>query len=725
MPTQKPKTISFPLKFESKPNDSLEMVAFLFSRNGKLLEKTEVKKDKVSFKKKIADPKKVRVLLAPKSRGVNSATKLSVLKSKFKAYEPKLTVTNGLVEMLPIPEILLPGWFIKSCRVRGNVTKLFEISGVSERLLLCNMRVHICEVDRLIFRVPRLPDDILVRIPDLIIDPEIPIPVPVDPPLPDPLPGPDPLPFATRIDRASNLFSASRRLRSNIRRTIQPLRENVDLTLAHERFGKEITAQLMSRDPATIQQVIQTNFQLFHPIFCWVPWLWPYFYRCDELAVVQTDENGQFDTTIWYHVFGDKPDLYFWVEAFIDGEWKTVYRPNIPCNTYWDYECGREIEINVTDPRVMWGCDQEIGGEMIWVKTIGHGTSVSHIQQANGTGAAIQGTTMNRIGLTDKTHAEGDFRSPFGTSLYFILQFSSGLPVNKYSYYRWSYQKIRNADLSPAANSMEPLTNGMSKRYTFEVERPDNTKYFDADNFKLGPFTVGTTENLYHITPPSPEDAPVNAPAAIAADSAGNKVTDIPNQFFQMPHYDTFAPSIDAPGINLNNSGAGVCESYKMKLRIDNSKCEAEIYKLEINDLNDPANGFEEANPSCCGFVPYPANSEVKVEFRAYHPQNFANYSFRVNKGTCGSVAPALSSGMVLSKIGNPPVGGSVNGYVRNVQSRFTKVLTPAQLLGTCFAEGKAAFAERLYLDALAVNGNQRINAFDASALAAFALEPE
>ncbi len=751
------KMVSLPIKFTTPPAEDLKLKAFLFSRNGKLLEIADVKNEKVSFSRKIPDHRKVRVLLAPSKSGIENVGRISELKDRFKAFEPVISVDKNQIELSPVPDFFIPGWLFRKCRVRGNVSKIFEISGQTEKLPLCNVRVHICEVDRLILRIPRIPDDILTKIPDLILEPEIPIPVP----LPDPPP--------IRIPDLPPVFPNRPAFRRLFRRDVNPF----DLPVVRELrrplvnkpinpelvkpsiFNQDIRAKLLTREPAMIQAVLRENFELFHPIFCHIPWLWPYFYRCDELAVVQTDLNGQFDTSIIYSLFGDKPDLYFWVEAYIDGEWTTVYKPNIPCNTYWDYNCGSEVDILVTDPRVMWGCDNEIDGEIIWIKTIGHGTSVSRIQQVNDSGTFIQGTSMNRIGLTDKLFSKGDYRSPFGKSLYIIVQFSSGLPVNNYYYYRWSYKKIRNADLSAVSGPLVQIANERFKHYTYEFIDTDGDKQFGINHFRLGPYSVGAESNLYHITPPSPADAPVNAPESSTYwdqntvsigfdttgmggdglyeltlelfDKTGARKTNIPNELFKVPHFDTFAPSVNAPAINLHNSGPGTCDAFKMVMRVDNSLCQAEIYSVKISAGGGAP--FVSASPNCCGFVPYHANSEVQLEFRAYHPQNLANYSFRVNKGTCGTVPDANSSGMVLSKIGSPAIGGSVNHYLRNVQSRFKKDFTPNGLLGTCSlkpdgTEGKAAFAQHLDLDALAVNGNRRLHEYDSGDLAAFALEP-
>src|SRR5262249_34125833 len=132
----------------------------------------------------------------------------------------------------------------------------------------------------------------------------------------------------------------------------------------------EVAASFRSAATTQIRDAIKENFALLHPYFCHWPWIWPYLYRADEVAVLYTDDFGNFDGSVFFR-FGDQPDLYFWVECLIDGVWTTVYRPSIPCHTYWDYACGTEVAITVTDPRVPWACQNAIAGQAIWVKTIG------------------------------------------------------------------------------------------------------------------------------------------------------------------------------------------------------------------------------------------------------------------------------------------------------------------------------------------------------------------
>lgn len=729
------------VNFEKSSTNEIKLLALLFDEKGKLKDRVTVKKNEAIFNIKVTNTRSIKLLIVPDSEEVKKITNYKILINEFKAYKPVINKNiNGLYEILPIPNRFEILWPIIKLRVMGNVSKYFDINGFSDKRGLCNARVHICEVDKIKWLISKIPDYIISKIPDLILRPELPFPIPIDPPFP-PFKNIEP-PRISAVKKFDTIFKAS----SFNKRTISELPIKKDINIS-KNIIKEATSNiiadntivssLQTKNPNIIREEILNNFQLFHPLFCYIPWLWAYFYKCSELAVVYTDNEGNFDTNIYYNFLGDKPDLYFWVEVLIDNVWTTVYKPPIPCYVYWNYSNDTEINITVTDPRVRWECNDEIDGQLIWVKTIGHGTSVSHIQQNNNQGLPVQGTSFNRIGLTDKHESIGNFRRPFGKSLYFILQFSSELPSNQYTFYRWSYRKIKNADLSNSFSSIKQLSNTIHKNYSYTFLGSDGNFHFDVDNFKLGPFDIGAETNLYRIPTASPKDAPFNATQADANwdqntisinfdsnldgqglyefvlelfDSNGNKTNNIPKELFQVPNYNTFAPSVNAPNINLVINGANTCSSFKMVMRIDNDKSEADIYKIKVNGV--------EKNPTCCGFVKYDPNANIEVSFRAYHPQNFADFNFKTKKGTCNDATQTNKtnvSGMVLA--GN-------NGYSRDGFSVFEKTFTPADLLGICTAEGKAAFAEHLYVNALATNGNNEIDAYDASALAAFALEP-
>jgi hypothetical protein len=79
--------------------------------------------------------------------------------------------------------VITPGdisrfWLLRSCRVRGKVIKKFLLNDLSQYRGLCHARVHICEIDRLIWWIARIPDYVIKKIPEIIVSPQWPIPIP-------------------------------------------------------------------------------------------------------------------------------------------------------------------------------------------------------------------------------------------------------------------------------------------------------------------------------------------------------------------------------------------------------------------------------------------------------------------------------------------------------------------------------------------------------------------
>jgi len=318
---------------------------------------------------------------------------------------------------------------------------------------------------------------------------------------------------------------------------------------------------------------------------------------------VYTDASGRFDTNVLYWCFGDKPDIYIWVEYFIDGVWTTVYNPPIPCYTWWDYACGTDINIHVTDPRVPGDCccNCPIPGELVWVRSVGN-TSVSHINQQNILQApAGQSVTYNRIGLTDAgaiydsiiSTSVGDYKRPFGGSPSLYMGFGSDLPNAGIYYYRWSYKQVKDAQLNAVSDiykPVQPIGGVANKGYEYTYIDSHGDEQFGANYVKLGPFTVGTNDNLYIIPPVQPYMAPFNVPESNPLwheqtynmntisfnsaellrgntaggdglyefkleifDPAGNLLTNVPKATFKVPDYNDANFSINAPDTLLEN----------------------------------------------------------------------------------------------------------------------------------------------------------------------------
>jgi hypothetical protein len=736
-----PRRIVLPVSFEKPPKMETPLSAFVFSRDGKLLQTVPVEKNTAAFSNITANRiSELRVFLVPnyKERPLQVATIADL--EKYRAYEPVIEQdSKGNLSIMPIPESLIRLWCFRICRLRLRLSKNFTMDGITKDRPLCNARVHVCEIDKISWLLPRIPDYILKRIPELIARPRIPIPIPEPEPIRNIIPD-----LRNRFDpKARPVMTDNLDINPKLSLPQQPATGKIpdDMVLSLPDTARR---QLLSGNIGQIREAITQNFRLLHPIFCHIPWLWPYFYKSTEIATFYTDNFGRIDKNFMYFDCESKPDLYFWVEHYIDGVWTTIYRPTIPCHTYWDYACGNQINIKVTDPRVRWWCNTEVGGDVVWVKTIGHGASVHHIQQTDLL-STIQAKTFNRIGLSDVsvTHRPnnvGDFRRPFGGQLYFLVQFGSGLPDNAIAYYQWSCRKLRNSALGNDTGPWKVMKETVTKSYSFEYTDLSGT-HIDFNSAVLGPVKVGNTENLFIIPPTNPANAPINATETAAAwgydtasvvfdstamedglyefklelyDKAGHKVPGVPRKVFQVPHYASFAPSVNAPDTHLILNSDTEAAAYHMVVRIDNQPCAAEIYKINVDGVPAAAN--------CCGFVKYQPGSDVEISFRAYHPHNFATFGFSVQKGTCNDAAQTGATntgGMVIGSTFN----GALVNYARDNASIYSKTFTPAALLGMCASEKKAAFAESLGVYTLGTDGNTYLPG-DASDLAAFALEP-
>jgi hypothetical protein len=723
-----------PLTFDKKPEKAIALRAYLFSHSGKLLETADVENNQVAFHTHFNSIRDVKILIAPADEAnqrIQSAADLA----RYKPYEPVFSITEtGDLHILPIPYRYWCWWIPKFCRVTGTVKKEFDISGFNQPKVICDARVHICEVDRLWWIIARIPDHVIDKVRLQLISQQV-VPHRI---------GPDPGPEELRIAQAQGPAPAHGFTTAKSRST------------AMRALPSHLHSELAGASINEVRNILVKNFTVLHPIFCYWPWWWPWFYTCTELAVVTTDANGRFDVNLtFWDCATDTIDLYFWVEYNINGVWTTVYDPPVPCHTYWNFACGSDVTIWLTDPRVLWGCQNPIPGEALWVKTVGSSTSVTHIKQvdeyalppAYGTTGFVGVPNFDKIGLTDGSYPNspntwGDYRRPFGGNLNFVVQFGDGFPNNGAMYYRWSYQKLRDSLLNPVTAGPQQLINAISKPYTYFV-----FPHFYVNSVPLGPVTVNGVHNLFRIPPADlPGAAPFNVPEpnphwdqnTVTAsfdsksliggdglyefkleifDQNGGSVS-LPRAAYQVPDPGTFAPSIDAPNDYLYLSGPNA-DAYKMVMRIDNNAPQAEIYKVEILQ----GGVYVEAASDCCGFVKYdPAQINnpnlIKITFKAYHPFNFADFGFGIQKGTCNDPVQRAATDAGSMVIGN------TNGYTRDGFWIYSKTFSPATLLGICLAEQKAAFAESLTVQPLATDGTSQALG-SVGTTVAFAIEPQ
>lgn len=757
---EKNRKLSFEVSFEQPPKEEILMAGFLFYCNGIFLQQQLVQKNRLDFDlanfntnsanaAREINTKELRLFIAPVTdKKILTITSIEALE-KYKPYEPVLKRnTDGVLSIQPIPGNISIFWPRCHCRVTGKVSKWFQVGGGWENRAVCRAKVHICDVDAIRYWIYKIPDRIIAKIPDAFLNPKelVRFPIPI----------PDPSPFTL------NRFSIAAQQKLVFKKATA---ENKIMAQAASlpELSLDIRQSFASRNLDRIRETIVSNYVILHPWFCLWPWWWPYFYRLQELAVDYTDANGRFDATVSYHCFRDRPDIYIWVEYLINGTWEIIYHPPIPCNVRWDYACATPINIQVTDPRVPGNCccNCSLPGDLVWIRSVGS-TSVSHIKQTSEV-LPPPGQTIgyDRIGLTDAGAAgdpsylpilNNDYKRPFGGSPYLYMGFGSSLPNNSIYHYRWSYRQTKDADLNNVSDSfkpLEPIGGAVNKGYQYEYIDSNGDTQSAPNSVKLGPFTVGLNDNLYIIPPERPNMAPFNAPETSPDwhqptdymitmffdsatlkngtvpggdglyefklelfDQAGNLLSNVPKSTFKVPDHDNAGFSVNAPDLLLENATASTASAFKMLMRIDNSQCQGEIFTVEVNGAP--------ASLDCCGFAKYKpggVEADLSLSFEAVHPNNFAVFSFGVVRGTCDEVlSSANANGMVI----DDAMGYVLTGGV------YEKHLTPAELLGDCYLNGtgKAAFAQNLYIAAMATDGHNRQSGKDAGDVAAFALEP-
>ena len=485
----------------------------------------------------------------------------------------------------------------------------------------------------------------------------------------------------------------------------------------------ELQSRLLSTSVTTVRRSLVENWRLLVPWLCYWRWWW-WWFRCDEIRVVDTDAYGNFETFIIYPCQGDHPDLYFWVEYDFGSGHETVYRPPIACNTYWNYECGSEVTIRVTDPRVP-GCGSEpdLPGKQVVVKSIGRNVAVREV---------------DGDGLTN-------FGEPFGHTLEPRVDFSrSALIGSNIPYYRWSYRRMTGPDgTTPDVGPWTPMTRSVYRHYKDGTSYPSDIMgplpttgpgAAPAPNlFRIRPVVSPSGEpwevlnervdlaTAYFETttlPGNPQFTPgVGWSEDLAAgryelklelfDNAGNLVQDWDAQGIDLRITDQDAPfgtgtvtTSPAPTDNrvLN---AGNTDGFRMQVRVDNNRCFAEVHPIGGDLAPDPD----------CGFYEYETGDDAGLSFTARHPNGFATYHFDTGRGTGPAIGIASTSGTVGQ--------ADSNGFGAGAGFLYYKDVAVSALLGTC---PSAAFWEDLDVRALATNGYSRLTGYNATDNAAFAL---
>lgn len=683
------------IRVSTAARDDLDVaiVAHLFDRTGELLETAEVEDGVLRLQTDPATVATSRLYLAPRlERAVGSASELE----RLGAYEP-LRGIRHVPDLVEIPGPVLDLWPVCGCFVRGRVVN-------PDGEPICNAIVHVCEVDAFPAIVARLPEHDLWRLRDDIVES-------LAPPFP-PVPRPQPRPPVFRFDP---------------REVRDPVAPPADPEL------QRLARQLSNAPVPVARRLLVKHVDLLVPWLCGWPRWW-HLFRCDEVAEVSTDQDGRFQA-LFLHNCADTPDLYFWVEYDLGNGPEVVHRPPRPCGTWWDHDCNDEVTVTVSDPRVPTCQPDDLPGCQVAVLSIGRDVAVRELR-TSAAGAALEGLT--------------DTDQPFGGTLEPRVAFSRTCLIDDLGipYYRWSYRRLSGPDgvgnvVAPGSEPIgawKPLTRTVHRHH--QVNDPAGMTFPSEE---MGPKVVGAEANLFRIRPVAP---PAGSEDWVVLDervdlATGHfETTKLPGapgpgdvEDLAAGRYELKLELFDAAGTLVNWTDAGIdlritdqdapfgsgavstsaapadnrvlvggkTVAFRMVLRVDNSRCGADVLPVAGDVLPDPA----------CGFHEYAPGDDVRVGFTATHPNGHATYDFDVVRGATTPIAAASTTGVV----GQP----NGDGFAQ-VGDDLVKDVPAATLVGGC---PSAAFGARLRVFARATDGYHRLSGYDAGDVAGFALTPQ
>ena len=790
----------FTISLKERPDFKDDLRAFVFDSVGNLLSQAPIKGSKVKIDLPPEKIARTRMFIAPSTETLKESPTILSMK-RVNAYEAQVAFGDTIIEEIGVPGMIIDGWPPCGCLVRGKVVRSSDYRGV------CGARVHICEVEKIqrwIMQlapreVYRLRDDLIV----IIRNPPTPAPGPVGPvinagllpsagvPVPDlplksrplyrfeaaaptptegvPVPEPPdktrPLYLKTAAPKAAPGAVLPHGVLSKKALGPQPIPPGVGgqlLSLPESRSKLE-TELSYATSTTQVQGVLADNWKMVGMLLCQLhERIWRL--RCDEVAVVTTDNQGRFEASLSYPCVEDRPDYYFWVEYEFEAGYETVYEPSMACTTRWDYLCGSEVILPVSDPRVT-GCTDyvDLPGCEVVVLTIGNNVAVQQIQ-TEGEGEGL--TTADSIFGTG---------APFGGTLEPRVDFSRSALRNKgIKFYRWSYKRLSGPDGEststadgsvPVSNDWTPLTRDVYRHYK-DKDDDDKTIY---TSYQVGPLpTAGGDRtapkgNLFEIHPAYHPYYPDDPPHEDMYWVAGNPHIDLADAYFDtasLPGSPDRGPTEDEAagryelklelfdeagnlvnwtdkGIDLRiidadapfgtedydstsappynrltkvGKGMGGLWGFRMVVRVDNNHCYAEVLPLAGDVEPDPE----------CGFHTYESGYDVHLGFIARHPNHFATFGFNTSRATGPSLNIAATSGVAGES--------ASNSYTRvdfeYKKFEYTKEVAVTDLLHIEDDEScaNAAFGEHLDVWPMAQNGYDRLRYLHHEDTAAFAL---
>jgi len=492
----------------------------------------------------------------------------------------------------------------------------------------------------------------------------------------------------------------------------------------------ELANTLASLGPAGLKPYIVANNRFLWPFWCeLIP---DYLFCWQELTEVPIQSDGTFNAEICFWCPEDFPDLYFEVVQNLDGVETEIYDPQIACSTFYGYDGSESVDIVIDDPRAV-ACQPppNPGPDYLYVWP----TAIGNVDLGNvngletGVGLALGEVTVTGPGGNPENAA-------WGGTLSLQMQFHPDLQASNIRYYRWSYQFADEA-------SPNPIKATVTHRYqTITISGPIITIHLNpvtlGPQLVSGPSNPGGTTNLFAIPDPTlpwidindPLDRPFayfDSTESLVPGKSGlctlilelfdgdgkfvpcnntrgsSTIGDQPGDPGGPGAFTYILPQIggppntytNAPVFNITDHGR-----LTFQVLVDNRPTVA-----QLPGVSTPA-GSTATDP--CGVLHYSSGGDnVEIDYVAFQPGNFIDWSLTVSRGISGVVVeivpPAPATG---TSAGSPGLPVSFNN-------------SASALLGPC---PQAAFAVNLYCRARITDGYSQQSQYDSSQTIAFAL---
>ncbi len=509
--------------------------------------------------------------------------------------------------------------------------------------------------------------------------------------------------------------------------------------VARKQFAQAATlaehaTTIAALDPALFKSYVVINKIILWPFLCQ---LIPDWWFCwQELGEVPIQSDGSFWAEVCFWCPEDYPDLYFEVIQNYDGVEREISDPQIACSTYYNYDGSQSVDIIVDDPLAVACIPGDGGPDYLYVEVLG--ITDLDLQLIDGLNTPFTSGT----GLVSGFAAQP---VPFGGTLGMNMKYH---PDMKDYYYRWSYRFDGESKYTqiqaPVVHQYQVLVNPWP--ITFQ-------KFPDP----LGPFTVGSTPNLYKFHDPTKDyvsvdnwndlfyaffdstggitdpvgynpydhDGVSNHKSGMCTlmleifDSSGNLVqcnnphgvlteNDQAGDPLAAGPFSFLLPSgvmyVTAPAANITDHGRLV-----FRIRVDNNYTVAKLPAVHNTTTGSDANA--------CGFLEFNAASNViSIDYIARHTNNFMNWGLGVYRGLCGTAASTGGNGSSPALPPPPPATfANTAGYLLRALP-----VTPPPDCSAC--DDGAAFAVNLNTYAWATNGRYFQTQYNNSATIAFAL---